>query len=420
MQPQRGTNLPRVKAYNEAFVLDFVRLRGRVSRRKIADASGLTFQTVSNIVERLLEAELLEEELGASGGRGRQSRLVWLNEDAAYAVGIQLSHSALTVAVTNLAAKVLAHQHMPYASSEGPSAILSSIRDRVHDLTTGAEVPLERVLGVGMGVPGPIDLDAGRLRNVPNFAGWEGFPVQAEMERLLGRSVLIDRNATAAALGEQWSGVAKETSDFIYIYVGEGVGVGIVAGREAYRGATGNSGDVAHICVKSGGVICHCGRVGCLAMYATVHGVEREIRRVLLETEHLQGREIPRGEGFSESLIDDPRLPESISVGVIEAAGTYLGQIVSRLVGTLDPELVVLGGPAMSRLGEPYKRIVEQLLTYDLTPSRTVPRVELSTGGELAGAIGAATLVLHDLFAFGPERLSLNQSPANDRIIQSF
>lgn len=403
MQVQGETNLPQVKAYSQAFVLDFVRLRGRVTRRMIAEASGLTFQTVSNIIERLLESGLLQEELGAIGGGGRQSRLVQLNEDAAYAVGIQLSRAALSVVVTNLAARVLAHRRIPFSAMEGPEAVLSSVRDRVRGLLAEAEVPMGKVLGVGMGVPGPIDLQAGRLRDVPNFEGWRGFPVKEEMERLLGLSVLIDRNATAAALGERWSGAGKEVDNFVYIYVGSGVGAGIVVGGEAYRGETGNSGDIGHVCVEPNGVRCFCGRIGCLEMYSTPRAVLREARRAMLEMAHLSGDDNVRLPDNLQEVIEGR---EPAYLQVTERAGSYLGSVISRLVGILDPELVVLGGPAIPLLGQVYKNTVEGMLADELTPSRTVPRVELSTTGELAGSVGAASLVLHDLYAPVPDRLS--------------
>jgi predicted NBD/HSP70 family sugar kinase len=354
---ESGTNLTRVKDFNESVILGLVRSRGEITRPEIATATALTLQTVANITRRLLSGGLLNETQAPAGGRPR--RTLSVNHDAAYAIGIQLDRPGFAVALVNLAGEIKARATSAIYEDETPEQVVARMASLADEVSRG--VDRDRILGAGIGAPGPLDLRQGNLLGPLNFTGWDHFPLRQVVADALGMRVIMDNDATAAALGEHWRG--DGTSDFVYLYLGRGLGAGLIAGGQAFRGHRGNAGEISHIQVDQGGPPCACGSNGCLGLYATPAAID-----------------------------DDPEK--------LQRAATLLAKVVEDLAHVLDPELIVLGGPQRDELGPAYANAIEARL-------EPPPRVELSQIGSDAGVIGAATLILHDLYAPTMGKLSL-------------
>ena len=141
----------------------------------------------------------------------------------------------------------------------------------------------ELVLGAGIGTPGPLDLRLGTTLNVLNPPSWSHFGVRDAVERVLGLPVILDNDATAAALGERWRGAGRRADSFVYLYLGAGFGAGLVLGGGAHHGRRGNAAELSHIQVDPAGPPCDCGSRGCLALYVNPDGLLREARRAALE-----------------------------------------------------------------------------------------------------------------------------------------
>jgi predicted NBD/HSP70 family sugar kinase len=392
-----GTNLARVKDYNEAIVLDHMRTGGPVTRAAIATATGLTLQTVSNITRRLLAAGLVAED--APGGRGSRFEI---DPDAAFALGIQLVRSKLVVGVVDLTGSIRGAADTSFALDERPKKVIGRLGGLVAQAVAEARVAPGQLLGAGIGAPGPLDLRAGALLNVLSPPSWSGFPMRDAVEDALGMRTILDNDSTAAAMGELWSGAAAGCDDFIYVYLGTGLGTGLVLGGHPYRGLRGNAGEISHVQIDPAGPPCECGRTGCLGLYPTPGGLLREARRAILEAPPT--RPIAERPETVEQLAasSDPRL-----AGVVERAGQRLGRALADMSRLLDPELIVLGGPLAAGVGARFAATVERELERLGEPGAPPPRVELSRIGSDAGVIGAATLVLHDVYAPTSRKLSL-------------
>ena len=394
-----GTNLARVKDYNEAVVLEQIRTGGRVGRAAIASATGLTLQTVSNIARRLLAAHLVLED---GSGRGRR---LGVNPDAGFALGIHLVRRKLAVGVVDVVGAVRGRAEAGFAAEEPPQTALGRLGKLVTEALAMAGVPRERLLGAGIGAPGPLDLRAGVLLDVLSPPSWSGFPMRAAVEDALGMRVILDNDATAAAVGELWSGVAAGFQDFVYVYLGTGLGTGLVLDGHPYRGHRGNAGEISHIQVDPAGPPCECGRTGCLGLYPTPAGLLREARRAILEAPI--GQEVAERPETVEELVagGDPRLR-----AVVDRAAERLGSALADIGRVLDPELVVLGGPLLPHVGRTFAEAIGRALEGLGEPGAPPPPVALSELGSDAGVIGAATLVLHDVYAPSSRKLSLAET----------
>jgi predicted NBD/HSP70 family sugar kinase len=398
-----GTNLTRVKDYNEVVVLDLIRGRPGLTRPAITEATGLTLQTVSNITRRLLDVEVIREETDAArSGRGRPQRRLLINDDAAYALGVQLDRGGVAVGLVNLAGEIKAAETFPIGDEETPAGVMERLAAVAAGLIRTAGVSADRVLGAGIGSPGPLDLRAGRLLSPVHFGRWDDFPLRDVATEVLGMRVIMDNDATAAALGEQWRGLGRGTASFVYHYLGLGLGAGLVLGGHAFRGLRGNAGEISHVQVDPDGPPCACGANGCLGLYVTPEGLLREARRAVLEA--LPGCAPPFPETAAEVIGGE----HPLFVHVVARAAAYLARVVVELCRVLDPELIVLGGPLTAELGARFRDAAELHLALLDAPGTPSPPVRLSEIGSDAGVIGAATLILHDLYAPTIGKLSLS------------
>ncbi|MFF6961022.1 ROK family protein [Streptomyces sp. NPDC008317] len=358
------------------------RARG-ISRLELAERTGLTPQAVSKITARL-RAEGLVEEAGrraSTGGKPRtELRLV---SGARHAVGVHLDGERLTAVLTDLTGRTVAEREAPLDLGLPVESALAAI---VHEVRLIAARAPGAVLGVGVGMRGPLDHRTGTLHRVTGFPHWQGVPLRARLAAALGLPVALDKNTNAAALsilaeavpagtvpagtGEGspppaaapggWSAAARPRPAaggppaFAYLHLGAGLGAGLVLGGEVYRGGRTGAGEFGHQAVELGGVLCECGNRGCLeALCLAAAG---------------------RGD----------------TVG----AARLLGVGAANLVALLDIDRVVLGGRTV--LAAPAV-FAEQVAAVLAERGRSVP-VGFAAAGPRAEAEGAALLVLAPLF----------------------
>jgi len=402
---QTGANLPRVGGYNRAVVLDAVRRKSPVSRVELAQLTGLTNQTVSNVVRRLLEAELVRETGQAPSRGGKPRTLLSLCPDGAYAVGAHLDPDSTVAVLLDLSGRVLRRQRMRTAVGSDPGRLVRLLGRTVNALVTRAGVPGEKVLGLGVAVPGPIDSGRGVVLDPPNLPAWHQVPLAEILGRATELPVVMDNDATAAAIGERWSGGADRAGSFLFVYIGTGIGGGVMLADTVLRGDSGNAGEFGHVLVEPGGKRCHCGARGCLEAYAAPYAV-------LADFAGRHGRRAADDLGLSldpgRTRTDWNRLCAAAAkgdpraAGALEAAAGRVGQAALTAVNLLDVPRIILGGEGL-RGGEEYFRRAIDTAVNGWSLARRVRTVSVvpSLIGDAAGAVGAASLVLHGTYAPG-------------------
>jgi glucokinase-like ROK family protein len=398
-----GTNLPKVKHYNEGVVLEAIRVGDGVSRVEIADRTGLTAQTVSNIVRRLLDLGLVEEVGHSSSGAGRRRVRLRINPQARHAIGVQVDGGETSFVVIDLSGRVIERTRHPTRAERGPFSIITQIAESVVALIQKADVDPETILGLGVACPGPLDHHRGVVFDPPNLPGWHEVTLADALREKTGYPVIVDNDATAAAIGERWAGGARGVHNFAFVYMGVGVGAGIFLEDHIYRGSTTNAGEFGHLILNPDGPECFCGSRGCLEAYcaprAVVESVALSLSRDGAGRPASGLREDPHGLDF-ETVSRAARAGDEVAAREIERSAYLLGCGVVGLVNMLDIELVVLGGKAFRNVGDIYRKVVEEVVRARVIgPERRTVRIELSTAGEDAGAVGAASLLLDAIYA---------------------
>ncbi|CAM5613503.1 transcriptional regulator [Streptomyces avidinii] len=364
-------------------VVRAVRLAGSLTQAEIARTTGLSAATVSNIVRELKEAGTVEVTDTSAGGR--RARSVSLSGDAGIVIGVDFGHTHLRVAVGNLAHQVLAEESEPLDVDASWAEGFDRAEALVGRLIEGIGVGLGKVIGVGLGVPGPIDVESGTLGSTAILPGWAGINPRQELSRRLGVPVYVDNDANLGALGELVWGSGRGVKDLAYIKVASGVGAGLVINGQIYRGPGGTAGEIGHITLDESGPVCRCGNRGCLETFAAAryvlpllqgtHGPELTMERVV---------ELARG--------GDPGCRR-----VITDVGRHIGSGVASLCNLLNPSRVVLGG-SLADAGELVLAPIRESVGRYAIPSaaRQLSVLTGSLGGR-AEVLGALALVLSEM-----------------------
>jgi len=379
-----GSNQLRVRDHNQLLVLQAIRVQGPLTRRALAQTTGLTFQTVENISKRLIDAGIVQD-VPPTDQPGR-SRHLSLRPAGAHAIGIAFTASGCEVALCDFGGRTVACEQLRIDDRTDPVDVLGWLSRAVPDLVDDAGVPVGTVLGAGVVCSPTPDEHDRSLR-------WPGRADIAEQLRLptVTSSVVL-----AAVCGEQWTRHLT-SRDAVYVHLGAAIGGAIVSNGQLGTGATGGSGDIAHLSALPNGPLCSCGRRGCLDTLIS----ETRLRDT---ARHAAGSaEPPSVAAIAELALTDPAI-----AAVVQQAAVHLVHALIPAVQLLDPEVIVLGGPTADALGENFRARISDLLA---TAHGPVPIVELAR--PFAGqAASAATLVLQQVFTPTVDHLLLGQRAA--------
>ncbi|WP_159501601.1 ROK family transcriptional regulator [Microbacterium sp. 18062] len=404
-----GSNLPAVGTYNQTLVLDLIRRAPEgLSRVELATQTGLSAQTLSNVTRRLTEDGLIAEGGKVISGPGKPRTLLRLRPHARFAIGVHLDPAVDAIVVVDMAGAVVAHAEHPPGRSRDAGRLIASMGDAVLDIIDRSGIDRTRILGVGVAAPGPIDAGAGRLIDPPLLPAWHGVALRDDLAKTIGLPVVLEKDVTAAAVGELWLDRGYDVGDAIFLYYGAGIGVGIAIGSVPVRGVTANAGDIAHLNVDPEGPRCECGMAGCL-------GTTLEPDTLLREAGVRTGPPDP------DALPIDPRPELDIlrglaedgderALAVIETTARRLARGLVQLDNMLDVGVVVVGGPVWARLSQVLREPLRRCLVSD-TAVRTLHPLRLrdSRLGADAAAVGAACLLLDGAFTARPSDLLITQ-----------
>jgi predicted NBD/HSP70 family sugar kinase len=378
-----GTNLEHARSHNRRVAIETVRLHGPLSRAEIARLTGLTSQTVSNIVDELQAAGMLRADAPRMGGRGQPATPLSIDPDGAYSVGLQFDHHGLTAVLVDLAGQVRRRLTATVADLRPETAVAQMARS-VKELRAKSRIDWSRVLGAGLAMPGPFNPAGQRLMGPTSLPGWEDPDVDAIAERI-GLPLLMENDAKAAAIGEHLHGRAKRLSSFVYLFLGMGLGTGLFVDGHVYKGAGRNAGEIGHIIVAPDGRPCHCGNRGCLERYVSLRAAYEAlgIRSFDRDTPEALARRLEAGDRKVIDWLASTIAPLRLAINMLEAM--------------LDPETIILGGV----MSEPLLRwIADNLEPLDVSvadhPDRPMPRLIVGTAGPDTPALGAAALPIFD------------------------
>lgn len=372
-----GANGSYIQAYNQRIVLHTIRLKGPVSRSDVARETGLTLPTVSTIVQGLIQKDLVLETGRRRVRRGKPPIDLAINPGGAYTVGLNLNRDSLSGVIIDLTGTVK-HRVLYELNYPSPDEAFPLMHKAFHTLTAETGLETEQLWGVGVSFPGPLDRNSQSV-NPPKFPGWRGVPVVALLREEIRAPIILENNATAAAIGEQWYGVGKTIRNFFYVFFGIGLGAGIILDGHPYRGFGGNAGRFGNTIVRT--------EHSKVSTYLDDHVSLASLYAALAE----QGVEVTGPSQFAQLL--EQKHPGLMSW--LDRAAACLAEPLANIENYFDPEAIVLGGRmGPSILGYLIDQLKTLLPTQQASRKPYQPPLLLAEAGEEAAALGAATLPL--------------------------
>ena len=368
---------------NRVLVIDALRRQGLASRSELARMTGLSRTTVGSLVADLQAGGFVVEETegGRQHGRGRPPVFLRLDRSAGVAVGIDFDHDRVRVALADLSSTVLDEDWAEIDVDHSASEAIDAVVEMIDALRVRAGLDAARLIGAGVGLPGPIDPRTGTVGSATILPGWSGASARELLSERLGLPVEVDYDANLGALAEVSYGAGRGYADVVYVRLGSGVGAGLVIGGRLHHGAAGLAGEIGHVQVLADGALCRCGNRGCLETVAA----EAAIRALLHPA---RGHEVTRREVLELVAAGDLG-----ATRVVNDAGRAIGRVLADICNAVNPEAVIVGGE-LSEAGTPLlDGIRDAIDRYALPGAAQVVRVVHGELGERAEVLGALALV---------------------------
>ena len=398
---QSGRNLSDIRLINRSVIFRTIREVGTISRSDLAKRTGLNPATITNITRELLDQGLIIQAGPGKSRGGRRSSLLQINAQHAYIIAVRLSRHNIQAILTDLNLDNVLRRMITSSSLTHPPEIsIPAMFDLIESLILESGLERNKILGIGICAPGPLDARQGILYEPPNFPGWPRTPIREIIETKLGFPTFLDNDANAAALAEKLFGRARDLDNYVYILIEDGVGGGVMINGDIYRGEFDAAGEIGHMTIEFNGPRCDCGNYGCLEMYTSPDSVEDRVRQAILNGRNSLVEDLVQGDldKIRFDLIVQAALEsDAVAVDAIQVFTDALTVGIVNVINSFDPEAVLLGG----KIGVAKELICERLKQG--TFERLMPRGEKITNiyfSELnsdAPIIGAFSLVLHEL-----------------------
>ncbi|MDV6012441.1 ROK family transcriptional regulator [Haloechinothrix sp. LS1_15] len=383
---RHGSSLEDLRRANRASIIDTLATSGALSRADLARMTGVSRATVSSLVHDMIRDGVVvaEPERGTphKGGSGRPPVLLRLARTPGVVLGVDLGHRHIRVAVAERTSHVRAERFADFDVDHDARGALDTAARLARDALAEAGQTIDDLVGVGLGVPGPVDWRSGTITSAV-LPGWRGLSPGAELERRIGHPVSVDNDAYAGALGELTHGAARGVDDVIYVKVAGGVGAGLVLGGKLHRGTSGIAGEIGHVRVHPDGPVCRCGSRGCLETQVSAPKLIE-----LLQPAHEETLTVPR-------VLELGRDGDAGANRVLDDAGRTIGRVLADLCNSLNPAAVVVGGEVGSSaaLVRGIRDSVDRYAQPDAAAALRVATGELGDRAELMGALALALRV---------------------------
>lgn len=394
--PEKGSGrgLRDLRQHNRRVVLGLLKQDGITSRSTLARRAGLSLPSLIDIVQELVGEGVIEELGSGPSNGGRPPMLLRLRPSSMAAIGFSVGIEAVAGVVTDLNAQVMAENQRSSMLLAGKEGLRKQLVEMEEELLARALTLSDRVLGIGLAVPAAVLESQGHAFAVRTNRGVQRIQPHELVIPSLRKSIAVDNYANALAVGEHMYGSAQGARHVLCVVLQHAPGSALILNGELYRGRDGAAGEVAHMLIDPSGPSCACGRRGCLTAFV---GHRRILRQAMAKAAVVGARKVGDTEvgalsatGVIQAACDN----DAIAGEVMLEVGRYLGVAIANLSLVVNPDLVVLGGPSVR--APQVLPAIEYVLRERLSDP---PPVRLGTLGDDAPAVGAAAMVLSQLFS---------------------
>jgi predicted NBD/HSP70 family sugar kinase len=378
-----GINASRAGDYNRGLVIEAIRRKPGVGRKHIAADSGLTPSAITQIVSALMAEGLVAEGAARPSSKpvlGQPVRGLKLISGYAATIGLHFDHKFATAVLVDVSGEIIASEKERVSGEEPDATVecLARLFDRIH---ANAHRPA-RLLGVGVSVMGPVNHQRGVVGQSVLYPAWRDFAFVDRLSLAIGHDLYLAINGAAAGLGEYWFGCGERLHNFIYAFIGYGLGGALIVNRRVSRGLFGNAGEIGHINAHPDGELCFCGARGCLETIVSLRALARFLKK-------------STDEDIDFDAADCAKSPEMAAW--IDAAGADLGRAMVSVSNIIDVPDIVLSGllpdEILDRLIARARSVASE--TQIKARPQLITLTKASAPPGLVAALGAATMPLY-------------------------
>nr|WP_269448606.1 ROK family transcriptional regulator [Metabacillus kandeliae] len=382
---------------NAKKVVQCIREKGPMSRVELSEAMGIPQPTMTRIIEKLIDGNILVEKgFGTSNG-GRRPILVAFNENCSYAAGVELGRNAIRAAVTNLDGKILSFREKETALDLSIDQLIMEVGKLVSQVVADSGVDSQLIFGVGVGLPGPLNESPDGRISPPNFYGAEGIPLKERLEEVLEYEVTIENDANCGALAEKWFGAGKNVENFIFLFADVGIGSGIILRNGIYRGTYGEAGEIGHSTIHVFGERCYCGNYGCLETFCSLPVIINKVQNELKTAPERERLLFPEESMKIQDIVSALKRGSFTAEKVLREAGQFLGIGASNLVNLFAPDEIIIGGKAGASHPIFMESVRESLRSHVIGYNGKKTPVSVSDLSH-GVVLGAAARAIHETF----------------------
>lgn len=411
--PIGPANSRSVKKFNRLTVLNMIKEDGPLSRLQLARITGLTPAAMTGIVRELVELGFVRETGLGNSTRGRKPVKLAFNPEAAYTIGIEITHYETTMGIANLMNAPTDIRTLSLDMTE-PRTGIPLLADAVKKMIGQDRNADKNILGIGVAFPGLLDLKAAAVKRSINLGpGWNDFPLQKALAEELSLPVVVETNSRVSALAEKWFGRGVGRSDLVYINLGEGISAGVILEDRLLQGAQGHVALLGHILIDKNGPLCNCGNKGCLEAFCGVPALVKKALAawpVLAEEDPLRKVLAEKGQVGVQDLLTCAADRGSFAWEMLREVSGFVGVAAASIVNLYNPGVIVLGGK-IARGVEPFLSDVRRTATAHAFPEvAEATDIVVSEFDANAAVMGACALAVRELLE-SPQSQLLEEQP---------
>jgi len=339
---------------NATTLLRLLLKQDSTSRVELSRVTGLTKTTISSIINEFIALSIVEESSTVSTGNvGKTPIPLHIRTDAVYTIGVHIGRERLETLLMDARMNIITHKRGEDYNKCGPEGVIDSLFSNINTIMKYAKRKEIDVGAIGIGIPGPLDAQAGIVKQPPKFKGWKDVPLGSIVQKEYGIPVWIENDANVCALAEKWLGSGRNIHNFIYILLNEGIGAGVIINDELYQGTYDFVGEIGHFL---------CYEQGQFKYLEDIAGVD-----VLLHLANSQGLRVKSLKEIAELLQQDNQVANSI----VKNLATWVGSAIVNAIHMIGPQTVFIGGE-MAVLGEPLIRPIREIISHYLFGEQAV------------------------------------------------
>lgn len=387
-----------IKKINTVSILKVIREKGPISRADISKMIGLNPATVSSNVSDLLAQKIIREVGSGESSGGRKPILLELNNSEIFVIGVDMGIKKSTAGLIDIDGNVINKVTLYFGMEMNQKQVIEIMKDCIYKVVKGYDDNFNKVIGIGMGIHGPVDSEKGISIYAPAFS-WHNINIVSIFEDEFKVPVIIDNDCRAMALGEKWFGKAKDSKNFVLLNIGTGIGAGIYLNGNLYPGNNFGAGEIGHVSITNKKIKCQCGKYGCFEAVASGVGIAKRFIKKVKEgkkTSILNKMSII--DITSEKIYEEALQGDELSIQILEETGSYIGDGLSMLINILNPEMILMAGGVVKAKEFIFNEIQKSVSKKSINNNLKNLYIGETHLQENAGIVGAATLIIRDIF----------------------